>query len=262
MSPTAPARAALGVVPGRLSRGVRAPQRPAAPAAAAGGGLGNRRLMGRAASGPGNPSALEVFVDDEFGELQDTYLLHGAPASAPQGTFIWNCSPHRWQNSHEPQEIGTGSSWCSPLACKRAILGYGSWLLDATVCAWLARRRLELTAQQSRCCVNDGRQAASSAAGGSGENAALTSTSVGRSAPSAWATLDGFEATRKENERAPSRWSGVRLPQSRGVAAGPVPEPIEIPVDDELAELPTPTKGRAAPQARPNDVSFAQVAVE
>jgi hypothetical protein len=58
----------------------------------------------------------------------------------------------------------------------------------------------------------------------------------------------------------PSRWAGVRLPQSRPAAAGPVPEPIEIPVDDELAELPTPTKGQAAPQVRPDDVHYAQVA--
>jgi hypothetical protein len=76
-SPLAPARAALGAVPGRLSRGVRAPQRPAVPAAAA-GGLGARRLMGRAAPpGGGKTSALEVFVDDEFGERPDGGSLHG-----------------------------------------------------------------------------------------------------------------------------------------------------------------------------------------
>jgi len=87
------------------------------------------------------------------------------------------------------------------------------------------------------------------AAGGSGENAA-PSTTAARPAPSAWASLDSFEATRKENERAPSRWAGVRLPRARGAAAaaGPMPEPLDIPVDEELASAPTPGKGTAAPQ--------------
>ncbi len=87
------------------------------------------------------------------------------------------------------------------------------------------------------------------AAGGSGENA-VPNTDVARPAPSAWASLDSFEATRKENERAPSRWAGVRLPRARGSAAAacPVPEPLDIPVDEELAAAPMPGKGPAAPQ--------------
>ena len=89
---------------------------------------------------------------------------------------------------------------------------------------------------------------ASMAAGGSGENA-VPSAAAARPAPSVWASLDSFEATRKENERAPSRWAGVRLPRKRGTAAeGPVPEPLDIPIDDELAAAPTPGKCTAAPQ--------------
>ena len=60
-----PARAALGAVRGRLSRGVRTSQRAVAPAAL--GGTGSRQLASRPAAGGSNAKALDVFVDDEFG---------------------------------------------------------------------------------------------------------------------------------------------------------------------------------------------------
>ena len=65
LSPPAPARAALGAVRGRLSRGARASQRQVGSAAL--GSSGARLLTSRPVAGGGNSAGLDVFVDDEFG---------------------------------------------------------------------------------------------------------------------------------------------------------------------------------------------------
>ena len=109
-------------------------------------------------------------------------------------------------------------------------------------------------AEASHCTRQSCVRLPSTAAGGSSENAA-PSAAANRAAAPIWTSLDSFEATRKENERVPSRWAGVRLPQARNAAAtGPAPEPLDIPVDDELAAAPTPVKGAAAPQVSPASV--------
>ncbi len=64
-SPPAPARAALGAVRGRLSRGARASQRQAGSAAL--GATGARLSTSRPAAGGGNSTGLDIFVDEEFG---------------------------------------------------------------------------------------------------------------------------------------------------------------------------------------------------
>lgn len=64
-SPPAPARAALGAVRGRLSRGARASQQQAGSAVV--GGTGARLSTTRPAAGGGNSTGLDIFVDDEFG---------------------------------------------------------------------------------------------------------------------------------------------------------------------------------------------------
>ena len=185
-SPPGPARAALGAVRGRLSRGARASQRGVALAAL--GGARARQLASRPVIGGNAAMALDVFVDDEFGTSLSRALL------CPDRI------EHTWHT---------------------------------------ARKCAERSGNVELAWTN---------AGGAGENA--PSLAASQTAPSTWTSLDSFEATRKENERLPSRWAGVRLPQARGTAAaGPVPEPLDIPCDEELAEAPTRPKGSMGQQA-------------
>ncbi|KAK9825089.1 hypothetical protein WJX74_007567 [Apatococcus lobatus] len=64
-----------------------------------------------------------------------------------------------------------------------------------------------------------------------------------------WAQLETWEQGRKENVQAPSKWAGAKLKQKKRLVA-PAAPPLDIPQDEELAELGgNPSHVHATPKA-------------